>query len=505
MTTVLTIYNLSVQLETEDPRLRELVVRFIKEFYTSVTPGFGKDAPPDVKIYAGYVKDYDAFFFTNKQFKHLNFYLNGIGYKITNYKVIDRKNYNVDIIGHKVLEKWSLRDHQEPVDDFIKANPKGTLQIPLATGTGKTFISINAIAEDGKRFAITILPTFMGKWISDLNEILGVDPDTVYQIRGREMIKNLAGNRRDGIPIADHIIFSLPTIRDFITAFENDPEECEDIYQTTPLTFFTDLGINTILIDEVHLSFHAIFKMLLYCNVNFFLGLSATLIPNNDLEARVYKSVFSDSETFGDQMIRKYLTLTPIGFYIEPQAMKHMRWTGGGRYSHTVFEKSIMRRKGTLESYFRLIDAQLQHLYFDHAKPGDKCIVFVSTKKMATLISKWFAKKYPGKRVERYIAEDDYETMLLGDMIFTTVLSAGTGLDIPGLIGGLQTVSMGSVKSDIQSAGRIREIPGTEVRFGYLYCFGIPKQREFHNKRLETFANRTKKIDMLRARETVTL
>lgn len=513
MLTAITLYNLSVQLETQDSRLQQLADNFIKTFYTSVTEGFGVNAEPIVKTFATTIPKYNVFYFTNTQFKHFNVYLKGMGYTFKDYEFINKRDYEHIVEDYKVRDGWVLREEQEPVAEFIEECVTGTRLLPLATGSGKTFIALNSLGRLKNRFAIVIMPTFIDKWIEDVQEIHKAEDKDIVVIRGAKAIRDVAENMRDGVADWKYYIFSLPTLRNFNTDFENNPRLCEEKYGVTPLDLFPLLGIHTMLVDEVHLSFHAVYKLLLLSNVKFLLGLSATMIPNDALEARAYNSVFSDENTYHDSMIKKYIKLFPMTYNADNKALSKMRWSSrrnkfnrsSGVYSHAMFEQSIMKYKSLLKSYFKVIEEPFDHYYLGEYLPEDKCIIFVYTVEMATLLKDYLSNKYPDKVVKRYVQDDSYDEMLTGDVIVTTIGSAGTGLDIPNLRVGIQTVSVSSPKSNIQSMGRLRKLKDRDVKFIYLYCAQVDKQVGYHKLRLELFQDRVAQITRVRCRQNLTL
>ena len=101
---------------------------------------------------------------------------------------------------------------------------------------------------------------------------------------------------------------------------------------------------------------------------------------------------------------------------------------------------------------------------------------------------------YPDFKIRRYCEEDSYEDMLGGDIIVSTVLSAGTGLDIPHLRVCIQTVCISSQVSNIQSLGRLRKLSDRDVKFCYLYANNIGKHKDYHMKRVELFKPRVANI-----------
>jgi superfamily II DNA or RNA helicase len=81
------------------------------------------------------------------------------------------------------------------------------------------------------------------------------------------------------------------------------------------------------------------------------------------------------------------------------------------------------------------------------------------------------------------VEEDPYENLMQADVSVSTLLSAGTGVDIPMLTTVILTTSISSSQSNIQGFGRLRNIPNKKLRFVYFVCSDFPKQLEYHEKK----------------------
>jgi ERCC4-related helicase len=114
-------------------------------------------------------------------------------------------------------------------------------------------------------------------------------------------------------------------------------------------------------------------------------------------------------------------------------------------------------------------------------------------------MTKYLKKKYPQLDVRRYCEDDPYEDVIEPDIRVTTILSAGTALDIPQLITVIMTNSVNSPVANLQTLGRLRELKDREVCFYYLFCEEIKKHVEYHHARKDLFYDRVENIKELRA------
>lgn len=367
--------------------------------------------------------------------------------------------------------------------------------------THNTFIALNAVGALRQRMGVIILPSFIEKWVSDIVEIHEASREDVMVVQGAKAITSIVQLAREGNFNNDYVIISSRTMQDFIKMFEEEPETCAEMYGCTPVELFPILGIGILLIDETHMSFHAIFKIALHTNVKFHIGLSATLISEELVVSRAHKVLYPSKNTYGDTMLKRYIDIYPIEYNIAHNLVKHIKTENYGSkfYSHTAFEQSILKKGFLLESYIKLIKSTMEDYYVADYMEGDKLMIFVATVKLASVLTERLQDEYPDKVVKRYCEGDSYDEMLEGDIIVTTVISAGTGLDIPNLRVAIQTVSVSSTVSNIQSAGRLRFLKDRDVKFCYLYAANIPKQREYHLKRMDIFKDRAANIVMRRS------
>lgn len=120
---------------------------------------------------------------------------------------------------------------------------------------------------------------------------------------------------------------------------------------------------------------------------------------------------------------------------------------------------------------------------------------------MATELTQMYQAKYPALKVRRYCEQDPFDNLNEADLIITTVISAGTAVDIANLRVVVQTVCISSSVANIQTLGRLRKLSGDrDTRFCYIYADNLNKQRSYHNRRVELFSNRVANHKFLTAR-----
>lgn len=499
MSTELKMYNLSVALTTDNPNLRHKIDEFIYKFYTQKQTQYNmskwqKKSQIDYKLYSSKVGD--TYYLHINQFKHLYHHFKDIGYPFTvdtTEKILD---YEVSLEDLSLRPGWVLREHQIPIVDFLLTNPNKSKLVPIATGAGKGVISLATIAKLKHRIGIVILPAFIEKWAEEITQVLTVQIKDILIVQGQKNLKALVELAKEGSLEYPFIIFSSRTMQEAIVAYEKDPDQFLEIYGIKPIDLFPLLNIGTLLIDESHMHFHAMFKIILHTNVKNHIGLTATMISDEQIIRNIQNVVYPQNARYSGLAFEKYTDVYPIQYTIGPNSMKFIKQNefNSTNYSHQAVEKSIMKNRIIRENYFRLICDLIEDYYVEGRTKNDRLIIFVASVNMATQLTEHINRVFPEYTCLRYCEEDPYDNVLTPDIRVTTVLSAGTGIDIKDLRVAIQTVSISSTVSNIQTLGRLRKLPDRDTKFLYLYSPQIKKQVMYHYRRKEIFSPRARKI-----------
>ncbi len=419
--------------------------------------------------------------------QHLFDYGFGSHVKVTDTPVIEG-----EVVDLKVREGWLLHDYQIKIKDFIINNPHVPSKlIAIQTGKGKTFTALATTAELNLRTLIIIKASYIDKWIDDVYKILEVEKEELLVLQGSKDLKKVAVMAAEGRLTSKVIIVSNVTVMRFLKEYElSITENATYTYDITPEEFFSVMKVGTVIVDEVHQFFHLNVLILLYCNVQNYIALSATLLDEDKFLSNMYNMAFPSGSRYDSLELDKYIRLIPIGYQF--YSLKHIRTTeyGSNKYSHVAFEKSILKNKGLTEAYLTMIDFYVYRGYLVDKQEGEKLIIFAALVDMCTLITNHLKKKHPDLSVARYVGSDPYDNVISPDIRVTTLGSAGTAVDIPGLITTINTVSVGSWKLNIQALGRLRKREGRETRYIYLYCESIKKHLTQHDDRMKLLGNR---------------
>ena len=483
------LYNQSVKLEFEDiDSIRELE-KFLNVYYVISERGFAKEGS-DERIYASCIKDKMTYFLHVNQFLHMYKSLENQGNRLEVIEKIDLREYEYDRPGYVIREGWIPRDNQEPIIEFLTTNVGKSKLVPIAPGAGKTMISLYSIGKLDMKMGLVILPMYIDKWVGDIIGIHEANGKEIMVIQGSRAMMSVIALAKSGELDSRYFIFSSKTMQEYIKFYESEPESCVDMYGCAPIDLFPLLRLGILLIDEAHQHFHAIYKVFAHTNVKYNIGLSGTFfLSESHVTNRVQKLIYPDPQVYQGFINDKYVDIYAISYTISPDLLKQVKTSnyGSKNYSHIAFEKSITKRAGSRASYDNLIISTMEDYFLREYKEGDKLLIFVATIDYATHLSKELADMFANYKVRRYCEDDPYENIITADIAVSTVLSAGTAIDIPNLRVVIQTVNIASQVSNIQSLGRLRKLKDRDVKFCYLYANNITKHVQYSRKRYEMF------------------
>lgn len=396
----------------------------------------------------------------------------------------------------KVKESFQLYDYQEDILRHVVADGHRKI-IALPTGKGKT-VTVLKCAEFMKvRTAIVVLPKYKDRWKQDIvNYCEDFDKDDLLVIDSTDkLVKVLADFDRGKFRkyrSTQFVLFTLTTMKLYQKLYHQSPKKLiapERIWELMQIGFrFT---------DESHEHFHANFSLDLFTHMPKTSYLSATLDPTEQVMIGLYQVMYPSKERMGEDQYTPYIDVQAFIYrHEEPKSWRHMVQE---KYNHAVYEDNFMKNgnEAAKAQYFEMITDLLEKNYFSIRQPGQKAIVFFSRIDMCTAYSEYLKERYPDTDIRRYVGEDDYEDIISAEIAVSTHGSAGTAIDIPGLILNILTISMLSRQANLQNMGRLRELkkwPGQRPRFIYLASSDIDAQFRYHQAKQELLANRAYSI-----------
>jgi hypothetical protein len=497
----ITVYSHFIKVSEFEPRISGLLLKFCARYiHRGIGPS--RDKPGEFKVYATCTAPKSEYRFHIFQFKELLDFFQGMYISAPDQiEIIYKKIYEPNGIFTKMKDHWVLRDDQNQAVDFILTPPSegqpNSKLIELKPGAGKTLTSMAASTKAATRTAVIVLPEFTDKWIGDIPHITTAGKKEVMFVKGGSRLKGLIQMAKDGDFHSDYTIIALTTLKDFYKLYEEDPFGDEfKSYGILPEELFELLGIGTVIIDEGHKHLHGIFKLIMYMHVPLLTVLTGTFMSDDGFVSKIQHKMFPSELRFADPVIDRYTKVYALSYDVNDDNFKLIKTTqpGSSNYSHTAFEKSIMKNRILLQKYMKMVVEGIHFLYTRELMPGDKIAIYAATIKLCTYMTEYLKDAFPNLDVRRYVEDDPYENIIEPDMRVTTIGSGGTGIDIPGLRAVLMTTSISSSTSNIQVFGRLRKLKDRDVKFGYMYSPRIKKQMFYHRKRKELLRDRAASI-----------
>lgn len=442
-------------------------------------------SPHDRSFFAFHIEQKDEFF---------NFLYRG-GLKEYDIELVEIPLYKPAKANLVVRPKWSTRDYQKPVIDFM-VEPGVRKIIPVQTGKGKGYMSMAAAAEIGERLIVVTKGGYIDKWLAELKEVYKIRDDRILIIRGSKALMRALELARAGELDVDIILLSTDTLSQYIRGYEASLNtELQDLYMDPRLMYYV-LRCGVRIIDEAHQMLHAYYKIDLYTHIPKAIYLSATIIGNDTLETKIHEIIYPKKHQFTSLEWDKYIDVIALYYNLrDPQKARYKDFRKN--YSHVMFEQYLMRNKKLLRGYLALIYNQLVINYIKPYKPKTKFMIFASTIEMCNVIVEHLRPLLAKDKLTvcRYVGEDDLDSCYEYDVWVTTPGSGGTAIDVPNLVGALSTCAISSNKLNIQMLGRLRRIkdyPEMSPVYLYLVCADIDKHVRYDNDKYELFADLVK-------------
>lgn len=412
--------------------------------------------------------------------------------------------YEAALVQFKIKPHFKPFPEQEPMIPQICSTGMVSKLLPLQTGGGKSYLSLVGAHHWGMRACYFMKPGYIDKWVGDIGKTLEIDVDkdieTVFG--SAELVKLIEGiiyNR-----IEPHIVLiSNATFRNWISEQEKlPPGQYVTGFPCTPWEFMQICGFGYRVIDEVHQDFHANFRFDLVTHVEQSLSLSATLVTRSEFTKKMYKMAYPSPAWIEVPEYRKYIKATSFHYdFLNPSILKTTA-RGRSSYSHVEFEKSIMRSSKLFKQYLMMIYDVIRKTYMFERKQGEKCLVYFATRKMCEDAVMYFRQLLPHLKITKYNQGDPLTNITEADLCFATLGKAGTAIDIPNLTTVLLTVAIDSIQSNLQSAGRLRDLKRLYDSdriplFIYFVCENIQKHIRYHKSKQELLKDRALHFNMM--------
>jgi hypothetical protein len=392
------------------------------------------------------------------------------------------------------------RDQPEAIAYAKKDVHKASKVLTLKPGGGKSYCSMQIVHDLGYRPAYVLRPGYIDKWVRDAVKTLDIEPEDVMTVEGSKQLKALLELASLDALDAKVILISNKTIQNWLKLYEHEGAKILDLgYACLPEDLFEHIKSCRV-VDELHQDFHLNFKIDLYTHTPYSISLSGTLKSDDDFVNKMYEVAYPGSMRFVPLTVHKFIRATAIMYHLKHPDRIRTTQPGDTRYSHVAFEQSIMKNKEALKGYVDLIIKCVDGMFMGEYIRGDRMVIYASTVEFCTYLTNQLRSYYYEFNIGRYVQGDPYSNLMTMDISVTTLGSAGTNVDIPGLKRVLLTVALNSSQGNIQGAGRLRELnDGRTPDFAYLVCEDVPKAIDYHRHKLELLKDEALKCNIERS------
>lgn len=446
------------------------------------------------RIYVGVTRERDAFSFHINEMERLITHLGnyGISEKLI-YKVYHDLHTPTPVTLN-YIDPRTPRDYQSPIIEYIVADGKFKV-VTLDPGRGKTFIALKAMYHIKERTFFCIKAMYIQKWIGDIQEAFDLKKGDLMVVKGTANMQALMNLAEAGELKAKIILCSNVTFQLYLKKYEYYGKEIlNQGYPFLPHDFFSKLGVGIRVVDELHEHFHFNYRLDCYTHVPKVLGLTGTLFHDDAFIERMQEVAHPKEYRFNEEGRKVYIKVEGIKYSIPnvDQRVSYMNHAMKS-YSHIRFEQSIMKRKKMTRAYLGMVADIVDKRFAEVRQQGQKMVIYFATVDFCTVAHETLSQLHPELVVKRFVADDDYEEMLEGDIIVSTLKSLGTAIDVPGLRMALLTDAVSSQQANIQCMGRLRPLkdwPDTSPEFFFLVCKNIEKHLSYAEKKDKDFKGR---------------
>lgn len=390
-------------------------------------------------------------------------------------------------------------ENQPIVIDYLSGESPVSKLVELQTGKGKTFSTLYTLRNWNLRTAIIVPKMYLGIWETDVPITYKIDQSKreMMVVRTKTDLKNLIAYSatKEYKKNTKIVLFTTHVMAGYCQEFKDDYRSEE--FACPPWELFDRLEIGIKIVDEVHKNFHMNYILDLWLDYQQSINLSATMDSSDTEQNKFYQLAFPKQERCPHIPYDKFIEVVDYRYYLGPQTKINSKQRGMGTYSHVAFEDSVMKNARYLKSYLTMLERVAEKEYFNGRDEGEKLLILCSTKLMARHIADHFKRRYPAEKVGTYLQEDNYDVLMEYTISVSTVMSAGTGVDIKGLFTNIMTQALGSRQSNEQCLGRTRKFnskPDHRPRFVFLTCNDIPKHREYAARKKDYFADKAYSI-----------
>ena len=323
------------------------------------------------------------------------------------------------------------------------------------TGVGKTFTScVGAALYKKKTLIVCHRKDLLKQWQATLIEKIGMDDSDIHTLTTEDF---LAAEQMK-LDLGDVYLLSHQTFRFALHAMNNDFERVSKAIE--------NFGIGLKIIDEAHLEFRNIVDIDMCMNIKRNLYLTATDGRSSKDENAIFKHVFTNAVKFTKNAKHKNKWIEYCTIFINtnvPYKVSKFQLENGRGMSATKYGKAVIKRDRN-KTHFHAINELLRVIFTrdEHAK----VLIFMPLIELCDELE-FFINTHLNKdqsfdydlrvgTINSHNTKLENERSSKCDVIISTILSCGTGKDIPGLTDIICCSPFKSAITTQQVLGRLR-------------------------------------------------
>lgn len=259
-----------------------------------------------------------------------------------------------------------------------------------------------------------------------------------------------------------------------------------------PVALWQLLNVGILITDEFHMLIHMNFIREMYNHVPKTIALSGTMIPDGPFMKLIHDTLFPKECIAPEPAYTKYIAVKALFYGIHADT-KEIKCFRNAKYSHTMYEESIINKPKVLKRYTDMLLQMGVNIYDREGRhePGEKMIIYVSTQDMATRLTDIYKAHFGDKYIiNRFVSLDPYSHVEDSDIIISTPGSLGTAHDVYKLRYTLLTTALGKEDTNIQLLFRLRKPtwnPEVTPEMYYLVNREVKKHMDYHYRKRELF------------------
>lgn len=410
--------------------------------------------------------------------------------------------YPLANVNLKFQESWTDKPEQvPPISWGLERIDRGvrTLTYVWQTGFGKSYMSTRCALHAGGRLVMILQPRYHQKWKKDFLKMLQVSEDDILEVSGLGKLADMTNRDWDNnsYPI---VVISQDTFMDWLALYKAGDYKSMDAlgFGVDPPNLMELLGAGSLLRDEVHECFHRVFIIDMFTHVPVTINVTATLLSDDREVSLMHELLFPTVDRNTQKDIKTYTEVVLARFNLADSYKIRTTERNSSMHSQAAIEKSLLKNRPLLNAYCGFIISLIEEHFISKREPDERCIVFCAFRVFIEHLHKELMKRFPDLKVMRYKSgegEEAYEKNLLNaDISITTKKSAGTAVDIPGLLTVIDAHLQSSSPAVIQALGRLRKLETKTPKYVPLVCTDWRKHTEYAAKLRITLNGRVKKI-----------